>query len=923
MSTLKLVQEKLGKPYNDLEFLLDALKDVLIENGEENIASFIPWINEDTIIKPEKFTLKHIQLYSLIFHLTNMAEVNSAVQNRRQVENEHGLGAVNGLWASNLNKLKDAGISPEDISEGLSSIHVEPVLTAHPTEAKRYTVLEHHREIYLLLVKRENKMFTEKEQAAIRKEIQLALYRLWKTGEIFVEKPDVSSELRNIQYYLTKVFPDILSSLDNRLVQAWEEVGFDMELIRSADKFPKFSFGNWVGGDRDGHPLVTENVTENTLVSLRLNALLVVRRKLLELVQRLSFAVNAEETEWAFRKRMEEMRKELGDMGTDAFQRNHGEAYRQYVNLLLTKLPIEMHHDEAAAQLVDGNGHYTYAHQLIKDLKILQNSLISFGAKSVAYTDLNEAIRLTETFGFHLARLDIRQNSGFHDQAIAQLMDAAMLEGSKFPQWSEADRIKFLNKELQTNRPFTHANTVETTNAKAVLGSIKTVAQHIKKYGHYGIGSYIVSMTRNASDLLSVYILAREAGLTKMTNDGLVCMIPVVPLFETIEDLEHAPEILRNFLEHPLTQRSLAYRKKESNSHALFQQVMIGYSDSNKDGGILASNWFLYQAQTKLEQVGASLGVKIVFFHGKGGSISRGAGPTHYFIAALPHSTVGGNLRITEQGETIEQKYANKVNAVYNMELLLANVAGKTLTSQFTKKSHHPFADLMNKLALESREHYKKLIHSEGFIEYFRQATPIDAIESSRIGSRPARRTGSHTLEDLRAIPWVFSWRQNRYNMTSWYGVGSTFQNLKNEDPKTYESLKKIIKTDPYIRYVLTNVDTSIAATDEEIMKQYANLVNNTTIRKKFLGMFLDELKKTKNVLHDLLETSIEIRRKQHHYSTILRANMLQSLHKKQIDLLKQWREEKENDDKEAAEKTILSLLMTINAIAGALRNTG
>ena len=323
----------------------------------------------------------------------------------------------------------------------------------------------------------------------------------------------------------------------------------------------------------------------------------------------------------------------------------------------------------------------------------------------------------------------------------------------------------------------------------------------------------------------------------------------------------------------------------------------------------------------KLSDIGEKHGVAVSYFHGKGGSISRGAGPTHYFVNALPHSSISGYVRLTEQGETIEQKYANKVNASYNLELLLASTAGKVIANKFSKKTFHPLADILENLARESKEIYSNLMNSEGFIDYFREATPIDAIENSKIGSRPSRRTGSKTLGDLRAIPWVFSWSQSRYNMTSWYGVGTTLNKLKNEKQEDFDRLKKAVKDDPFIRYVLTNVDTSLASTDEAIMKEYASLVNDKATREKFLTLFIDEFKKTKNALQDLLDAGIEKRRVQHHFSSVLRASIMNTLHTKQIALLKKWRAESEksgeNDD------TLLSLLMTINALAGAMRSTG
>lgn len=918
---LDLVRKELGKPYDDLTFLLEALRDVLKENGEEEIASRIPWINEIEFKEADYLTEKEIQLYSLVFQLVNMVEVNAAVQSRRNLEDK-SLASISGLWAKNLQALKEAGVSPRDIASKLPEISVEPVLTAHPTEAKRATVLEHHRELYLLIVQRENQMYTRKERDNIRHNIKLVLYRLWKTGEIYMEKPDVRSELRNILHYLVNVFPDVIPVLDRRMIQAWDDAGFDRSLLLNKGAFPKLSFGDWVGGDRDGHPLVTSEVTAETLMTLRLNAIVVVRRRLLTLVKHLSLASDLEKVYPPLRSRAYELMHELGEKGPEALGRNKGEAFRQFANLIMARLPIDTKRGHAT-ELQEFKGAYTNSKELIDDLTLLKDALIDFGAKSIAYDEVIGAIRIVETFGLHLAHLDIRQNSAFHDKALSQLMDAAGLNGAEFLQWNEEQRLDFINKELASNRPFANKNVPLGENAQAVVDCYKVVEAHISKYGSEGIGSLIISMTRSVSDLLVVYLLAREAGLTVQTEEGLVCILPVVPLLETIEDLENGSQILSGFLEHPYTQRSLRYIKNKNQASSLVQQVMVGYSDSNKDGGILASQWNLYKAQAKLSQVGRDHNVKIKFFHGKGGSISRGAGPTHYFVNALPHSSLNGEIRLTEQGETIAQKYANKVNAEYNLELLVASTAARTILDGVTEKKYHPMADILEKMAKESKSHYEKLMHEDGFIQFFREATPIDAIESSKIGSRPARRSGAKTLEDLRAIPWVFSWSQSRYNMTSWFGVGSTLQNLKASNPDAYAEFKKAVKFDPLIRYVLTNVDTSLASTDESIMTEYASLVTDQAVREKFLGLFLSELKKTRVSLEELLGRPMKERRKNHYYSSMLRASLMDHLHKTQVSLLKKWREEKAGNGTEATEVTLIHLLVTINAIASAMRNTG
>ncbi len=917
-STLSILQSRLGKPYEDLEFLLVALKEILTENDEEEMALKVPLINEEH--PAEHMTDREIQLYSLVFQLVNMVEINGAVQHRRRTE-DHAMSDVSGLWADNLSKLISRGYTTDDLKQQLRKIHIEPVLTAHPTEAKRATVLEHYRELYLLLVQRENQMYTENEIVNIRHNIKLTLYRIWKTGEIYIEKPRVEDELNNVLHYLVNVFPEVIPMLDRRLIQAWQYVGKDKKDLLVDHAFPDVTFGDWVGGDRDGHPLVTHEVTAHTLEQLRLHAFVVLRRRLNELVKRLSFSHHVSKASHEMQERMREMVHELKDRGHPAMERNKGEVFRQFVNLVITKLPVDTKRGHATA-LADLAGSYIHSSELRKDLELLQKELIDYGAQSIAYDDVFVAIRLLETFGFHLAKVDVRQNSAFHDKAVSQLLEATHLDDTDFGSWSEEKRLEMLNNELESNRPFLPYNVALDDEAGKVIAAYKEIENHVGKYGADGIGSFIVSMTRSVSDLLVVYLLAREAGLTKRTEDGLVCVIPVVPLLETIEDLENGPEILEQFLAHPFAQRSLKYIARQ-NSRPVLQQVMVGYSDSNKDGGIMASQWHLYKAQYKLSNIGREHGIDIQFFHGKGGSISRGAGPTHYFIRALAHSALSGSIRITEQGETISQKYANKVNAVYNLELLVATTYFKVSADSRETPRFHPLADILEFMAQESKKRYEELMRTEGFIPYFRQATPIDAIENSKIGSRPAKRTGANSLEDLRAIPWVFSWSQARCHMTSWYGIGSTLHLLKETRPEDYETFKKATRQDPFIRYVLTNVDTSLAATDEEIIGHYASLVEDPKLRDKFLKMFLDELRLTKDHLHNLLEMPIEERRENHYYSNELRASLMDKLHRNQVRFLSEWRKKKNGEDGSDIEQVQTSLMLTINALAGAMRNTG
>jgi phosphoenolpyruvate carboxylase len=922
MSTLELAKSKLAKPYDDLEFLLICLKEVLIESGETELANDIPWIISSTDFKPGSFNEKHLQLYSTCFQLLNIAEVNGAVQNRRKREDENSLSGINGLWAHNLHLLKEKGFSELEILSCISNIHVEPVLTAHPTEAKRTVMLEHLRNLYLLVVNKENKMYSIMEQKEIRDNIKIALHRIWRISDVYTEKPDVSSELDNIIHYLTQVFPDVVNHLARHLIQAWEEVGFDPKLMQDVNHFPKITFGNWVGGDRDGHPLVTADVTRKTLLKLRLKAFQVIRAELQNLQKKLSFNVYTNQLSSEFQEKYEKLQDEIREERGIIKIKYHNEAFKQYLQFIITKIPVPVF-EEQVQELKEESISYKYPAELIADLYILHQGLIDYGASVIAYADVNDTIRIVNCFGFHLAKLDIRQNSQYHELALSQLMEVAQLDGEEFLNSDMYKRIEFINKELNSGRPFSHPSMELGHEAKEVVESYRVIREHIKTYGEEALGSLIVSMTRNVSDLLVVYLLEREAGLMQNTPNGLASTLPVVPLFETIEDLQQSHLILDEFLSHPVTKNSLKLQQENNSTAEPVQQVMIGYSDSNKDGGILASQWYLYEAQSKLTEIGRKHHVKIRFFHGKGGSISRGAGPTHWFLRALPPGSINGDVRLTEQGETIERKYANKNNAVYNLELLTAGTLGATMLQQDKEEKEHEMAWELNYLASKSKIVYKEITQKPGFIEFYEKTTPIDALEQSKIGSRPSRRTGTRSLSDLRAIPWVFSWSQCRFNITSWYGVGTTLETMQNQDPDRFERLKTAVKTDPFIRYVLTNIDSSLASSDEVIFRKYAQLAEAVPQSPEFVTLMTEELSRTRRMIDCILEVPIAVRRENHYYSTLLRAEAMEPLHEHQIELLKKWRKYSADGKSAEANQVLIELLHCVNAIAGAIGFTG
>jgi phosphoenolpyruvate carboxylase len=844
-----------------------------------------------------------------------MVEENASAQSKRLREDKHGLASDPGSWGRALRALAAAGLTDKQIAKRLNRMRVEPVLTAHPTEAKRATVLEIHREIYKLLVRRENNMWTAAEQRAIREEIKVALERLWRTGEFYHQKPDVQSELRNINYFLSKVFPDAVVSMDLRLRQAWEEAGFDPSRVEHPDTLPQIVLGTWVGGDRDGHPLVTAEVTTRALNLFRSTAIAICNERLETLGQRLSLGDHLQSPPPVFIRQVEKHAAAHGEAGEAAIKRNVGETWRQYVNLIHLRLP------NPVGAL--GQGQHRTPEGVIADLLFLRETLIEVGAGRIARAELDPLLRFLRTFGFHMAVLDIRQNSAFHDKAISQLLAATGQEDANFAQWDESRRLGFLDSELRSTRPFLREQASIGPEADAVVACHRALVTHIDQYGSAGLGSLIVSMTRSVSDLLSVYLLAREAGLTAGGSDDAYCLLPVVPLFETIGDLERSTGIMDAFLSHPMTQRTLKARRDAGLTDGLTQQVMIGYSDSNKDGGILASLWNLYRAQQNLAAVGAKHGVRIIFFHGRGGTISRGAGPTHRFIDALPQGSIQGEMRVTEQGESITQKYANHITAVNNLELLTAGVTQNTFLHDVAVRSEAAQAKVMDRLAEFSREAYQDLIRTPRFIEFFRQATPIDVIEASRIGSRPSRRTGAASLEDLRAIPWVFAWSQARFYLSGWYGVGSALARLKEEDPKGFEIIRKNYDDWPPLRYMLKNASTSVLASNRSMMKLYGGLVTDKKLRSLFLNRILAEHNLARKMLDELSGSKLSEGRPRLRKVIALRESAIDLLHEQQVALLKDWRKKVADGDRKEADALLPQMLLSLNAIAAGLQATG
>jgi phosphoenolpyruvate carboxylase len=844
------------------------------------------------------------QAIGICFEFLNLVEENANTQYRRKAETHFGLQSTRGSWGETIAQWKNEGINPIEISQKLKSIKVTPVLTAHPTEAKRSTVLEIHRELYLLLVKNENPNWSKTERAEIKQEMITLLERWWRTGEIYLDKPRLEDERNNVMHYFVNVFPEVVKLSDQRLSDAWNTHGMDAELLQWPEDYPRIQFGSWVGGDRDGHPFVTPQFTSSTLALHRSTALKMIYDQLYSLASKLSFSGYRVTVPQDFLDEVTTKALLFGPLGQKALERNPAEPLRQFINLLLIRLENTIHEDWSYGE----EGYFKSAAVLSDELKRLRNALISMHSVRIAKQWLFPVERLVQVFGFHLAKLDIRQNSAYHEKAISQILKASGFQDYNYESWSEATRLDFLNEELKSSRPFLLQGTSCGTEADNVLGYLREVKKYVDLYGREGIGSVIVSMTRSLSDLLLLNLFFREVGLS---DAGL----SVVPLLETIEDLEAGPDILRAFLQHQ------SHQRHKSDQPDFFQEVMLGYSDSNKDGSILASRWNIYKAEERLTQMGDELGVKLCFFHGRGGTISRGGGKLHRFLDSMPPGAMSGQIKMTVQGESIAIQYANRLTATYHLEMFLAGTAKQTMISKTESKDEKVY-EIMDSLVASAKKQYRSLLDHPKFIEFYSQATPIDVLEHSKIGSRPSRRTGQRSLNDLRSIPWVFSWNQSRFNITGWFGAGDALSQMKRERPEDFEKIKILAKTWPFMKYLLIQVETNLLLADKDVMWSFANMVADKETEKLMMDKIILDFESCVNVIEEIFGQPSSVRRVSRIKDINLRNSGMKVLHKMQLENIQKWRTSSK-EQTEMNDRYLLELLLLVNAISGGLKSTG
>lgn len=911
----------------DVRFLGNILGEVLVHQGGNELLDVVEKIRETSkalraeytpelyqeflsMIKQLDSEKRHqvIRAFAVYFQLVNIAEQNHRIRRKRDYERSAGETVQPGSIEMAVKTLKEKGFEYNDVEEILSSLSLELVMTAHPTEAMRRVILDIHKRISEDVMLLDNPILTLREREQLREKLLNEVITLWQTDELRDRKPTVLDEVRNGMYYfhetLFHVLPDVYEELERCLQKYYPENRWHVPTY--------LRFGSWIGGDRDGNPSVTSDVTWETLRVQRKLAIREYKRILIELMGNLSFSTNIVNVSEELMASIEEDRKHVVIKKADIW-RNEKEPYRIKLAYMITKLSNVL--DESKLGQPD---RYDSPEELIRDLEVIDCSLRHHYADYVADTYIKKTIRQVELFGFHTATLDIRQHSQEHENAMTEIL-AHMNIVEDYSALSEEDKINLLADLLNDPRPLTSSHFKYSENTHECLEVYRTIYRAQKEYGKNCISSYLISMTRGASDLLEVMVLAKEVGLYRIDPDGtVVCSIQSVPLFETIDDLHAAPQIMKRLFDLPVYRRSVLAKND-------VQEIMLGYSDSNKDGGVVTANWELLVAMNDITAMSKDYGVKLKFFHGRGGALGRGGMTLNRSILAQPSHTIGGGIKITEQGEVISSRYSLKGIAYRSLEqatsaLLTSATAART---EKVDEKEAGWKEIIREISEVSLEKYQDLIfRDKDFFDFFKESTPLPEIGELNIGSRPSKRKNSDRFEDLRAIPWVFAWTQSRYLFPAWYAAGTGLQSFYQGKEENLKVLQDMYNNYPFFSTLIDTVQMAVAKADMNISKQYTYMVKDEEVRNRIVGLIKEEYKLTKDLLlkvtgqQEILDNVPVIQE-----SIRLRNPYVDPLSYLQVLLLSELRELREQDGDDA--ELLREVLLTINGIAAGLRNTG
>ena len=884
----------------DAEFLKQSLFNLLHEEASPLVVETVKLLSTSddsaALIEMVLPQLDEQQTHDLTLACGLFAQILNIAEDvhherRRQIHEDAGHNSAEGSLTETVRKLKAGKVNGKALQQQLDNTVVTAVLTAHPTEVQRQTVLSFNRRIRALLPQRE-RCTNPDALAQLRREIDTVLLGLWQTSETRRHKLSVNDEINNG----VSIFP---MSFFEALPKLYRTMERDFQTAYPGVRVPNIlKIGGWIGGDRDGNPFVS---AETLRFAFRRHADAVFRfyrGELDKLYRELPLSIR--------RVKVNDDVMALAALSPDEEIARTEEPYRRAIAYIMARAMGK------ARSLGLGMGckfgflePYATVEEFLNDLKKLQRSLHENGSQLLAEGRLADIIRSVSVFGFHMMPLDLRQHAGKHADVVAELFQHAGLED--YNSLNEEQKQAALLRELGHQRPLYSPFITYSDHTRHELAIFNEARKIKDEFGEDAVTQSIISNCEQPSDLLALALLLKESGLLVVENGKPHSRINIVPLFETIEALENACPVME-------TMFRLDWYDALLESRGNIQEIMLGYSDSNKDGGYVTSSWCLYQAELGLVELFKKYDVRMRLFHGRGGSVGRGGGPSYQAILAQPAGSVAGQIRITEQGEVITAKYADPGNAQRNLETLVA----ATLEASILPDKKDPDDKLMQDLSDVSFKYYRELITHPDFIDYFLQTSPIQEIATLNLGSRPASRKTLARIQDLRAIPWVFSWMQNRLMLPAWYGFGSAVETLCEGNPNTLAALREHAQSNPFFQAMLSNMEQVMAKTDITLAENYAGLSESPDKAKVIFGMIKEEYQRSRKALLDLLQTEELLRdNRSLARSLALRIPYLNALNGLQVAMLKRLRKEPNNPH------ALLMVHLTINGVAQGLRNTG
>lgn len=842
-----------------------------------------------------------IRAFTTYFQLNNIVEDSERIRRLRQREAANPDQPQRGSVHEAISALARRGITAVQMQTMLNQADVRFVLTAHPTEAKRRTIIDKLSRIFATIRQLDERSALPRELDRARPSLASAIAGLWTSHELRDSLPTVQDELKaTLIYFRSSIAPvliDIYRDIEDALAAVYPNETLTV---------PSFiRFGSWIGGDRDGNPFVTPEVTIEALESMRGAAIELLYERLRWLAGRVSIHHHMVKPTSLLDPLLERYSAIYPDLYRRLVTRNKGEPYRHVFTLMRERLADALHHREHG---------YQNASELLDDLRTVDAALREQNVSLVADGDLRDIIRLVDVFGFHLAMLDVRDHSGQHRATVDWMLRHAQVE-EEYAALDPSQRADVLCRMINDPRPLVYDHDVTAPAvAREVLKTFATIHTFLADSHTPKTLAYIISNSESPADILEVLLLMKETGLCEVGGDN--ARLRIVPLFEDRQTLHDSPQTMRTLLDMPEYRRALG-------SSGGVQEVMVGYSDSNKDAGYFASSWGLFLAQRELADLFSEYGVQFMFFHGRGGAVGRGGGPTNKAILSLPYDTVQGRIKMTEQGEVISTRYANREIAYREIELAIGAILAKSFPlrdwdgGDESPEQAQRFSQIMERMGEKSAQKYRDLVYGDpDFVTFFYQATPIDAISRLQLGSRPAKRSGTNDIRQLRAIPWVFSWTQCRIILPGWYGLGTALESAIAE--YSLAELQQFWQTRPFLHSTLSNAEMAIAKADMSIAARYVHLVEDATIRDRIWNIIQDEYELTVRMILAITgEHSLHDRDPRLQKTFERRNPYVDPLSLIQVELLRRWRDH--GDDPDILE----TLHLAVNGIAGGLRNTG